>query len=97
MSAAYYSRGCQSEKLFDGLKIKEDSSFSKISEQIQCFLYKYAGIPACKTVEKWVPRLNRIRRDLKQEYPDVGSILMKKILLKVCRMYISRQDVRFRR
>ncbi len=29
MLAAYYSRGCQSEKLFDGLKIKEDSSFSK--------------------------------------------------------------------
>ena len=45
MLAAYYSRGCQSEKLFDGLKIKEDSSFFKISEQIQCFLYKYAGIP----------------------------------------------------
>ena len=29
MIDAYYSRGCQSEKLFDGLKIKEDSSFSK--------------------------------------------------------------------
>lgn len=30
MLAAYYSRGCQSEKLFDGLKIKEDSSFQNI-------------------------------------------------------------------
>ena len=73
MLAAYYSRGCQSEKLFDGLKIKEDSSFSKYLNKYNVFFINMQEfLSRSKTVEKMVLRLNRIlMRDLKQEYPDV--------------------------
>lgn len=73
MLAAYYSRGCQSEKLFDGLKIKEDSSFSKYLNKYNVFFINMQEfLSRRKTVEKMVLRLNRIlMRDLKQEYPDV--------------------------
>ena len=73
MLAAYYSRGCQSEKLFDGLKIKEDSSFSKyLNKHNVFFINMQEFLSRSKTVEKMVLRLNRIlMRDLKQEYPDV--------------------------
>lgn len=73
MLAAYYSRGCQSEKLFDGLKIKEDSSFSKYLNKYNVFFINMQEfLSRSKTVEKMVLRLNLIlMRDLKQEYPDV--------------------------
>ena len=73
MLAAYYSRGCQSEKLFDGLKIKEDLSFPKYLNKYNVFFINMQEfLSRSKTVEKMVLRLNRIlMRDLKQEYPDV--------------------------
>ena len=73
MLAAYYSRGCQSAKLFDGLKIKEDLSFPKYLNKYNVFFINMQEfLSRSKTVEKMVLRLNRIlMRDLKQEYPDV--------------------------
>ena len=73
MLSAYYSRECDSEKLFEGLEISKESGFKKhLNQYDTIFLNMQEFLSRSKTVEKMVLRLNRIlMRDLKQEYPEV--------------------------
>lgn len=73
MLAAYYSKGCDSHKLFDSLKIAEDENYKThlnkynvISLNIQEFLSRTGDVNAL------ILRLQKmLMRELKNEYPDV--------------------------
>lgn len=73
MLTAYYSRGCDSARLFDGLHISESPSFNEylnsyntISLNMQEFLSRSSN------VSELIERLKSlVMRDLKNEYPNV--------------------------
>ena len=74
MLAAYYSRGCQSEKLFEELKIAKDPSFRQHLNRYNVFFMNMQEfLSRSKTVEKMILRISQLlMRDLKQEYPDIA-------------------------
>ena len=74
MLAAYYSRGCQSEKLFEEFKITKDPSFRQHLNRYNVFFMNMQEfLSRSKTVEKMILRINQLlMRDLKQEYPDIA-------------------------
>lgn len=73
MLAAYYSRGCDSEKLFQNLKIAESDSFQEhlnrydvITLNMQEFLSR------SKSMEEMLERVRKlVMRDMKKEYPGI--------------------------
>ncbi len=73
MLAAYYSRGCDCEKLFQGMNIMKDESFHEhlnqynvISLNMQDFLSR------SKSVDDMLKRMTAlVMREIKQEYPEV--------------------------
>ena len=74
MLAAYYSRGCQSEKLFEEFKITKDPSFRQHLNRYNVFFMNMQEfLSRSKTVEKMILRISQLlMRDLKQEYPDIA-------------------------
>ena len=73
MLAAYYSRGCDSEALFDGLKIKNSPDFHDylnrydvIALNMQDFLSRTHHV-----LEMLKLLMQLVTRELKREYPDV--------------------------
>ena len=74
MLAAYYSRGCQSEKLFEEFKITKDPSFRQHLNRYNVFFMNMQEfLSRSKTVEKMIFRISQLlMRDLKQEYPDIA-------------------------
>ena len=44
MLSAYYSRECDSEKLFEGLEISKESGFKRHLNQYDTIFFEYAGI-----------------------------------------------------
>ena len=74
MLAAYYSRGCQSEKLFEEFKIAKDPSFRQHLNRYNVFFMNMQEfLSRSKTVEKMILRISQLlMRDLKQEYPDIA-------------------------
>ena len=74
MLAAYYSRGCQSEKLFEEFKITKDPSFKQHLNRYNVFFMNMQEfLSRSKTVEKMIFRISQLlMRDLKQEYPDIA-------------------------
>ena len=74
MLAAYYSRGCQSEKLFEEFKITKDPSFRQHLNRYNVFFMNMQEfLSGSKTVEKMIFRISQLlMRDLKQEYPDIA-------------------------
>ena len=74
MLAAYYSRGCQSEKLFEEFKIAKDPSFRQHLNRYNVFFMNMQEfLSRSKTVEKMIFRISQLlMRDLKQEYPDIA-------------------------
>ena len=74
MLAAYYSRGCQSEKLFEEFKIAKDPSFRQHMNRYNVFFMNMQEfLSRSKTVEKMILRISQLlMRDLKQEYPDIA-------------------------
>ena len=74
MLAAYYSRGCRSEKLFEGFKIAKTPSFKQHLNRYNVFFMNMQEfLSRSKTVEKMILRINQLlMRDLKQEYPDIA-------------------------
>ena len=73
MLAAYYSRGCQSEKLFEGLKIKKAPSFEKhLNKYNVFFINMQEFLSRTKNIYELLDRMKRlVLRDLKREYPNV--------------------------
>ena len=74
MLVAYYSRGCQSEKLFEEFKITKDPSFRQHLNRYNVFFMNMQEfLSRSKTVEKMIFRISQLlMRDLKQEYPDIA-------------------------
>lgn len=77
MLAAYYSRGCDSEKLFQKLKIAVSESFHKyINQYDTLFLNMQEFLSRRCTVNEMIERIKGlVLRDLKREYPDRKSVV----------------------
>ena len=73
MLTAYYSRGCDSEKLFENLEISKDESFQKYRNQYNTIsLNMQEFLSRSDHVESLIERLKRaVIRELKKEYPTV--------------------------
>ena len=73
MLAAYYSRGCNSRGLFQGLKVSEDKSFDKYLNKYDVIMLNMQEF--LSRTQDIVKMLNHMKkmvvRDLKKEYPDV--------------------------
>ena len=78
MLCAYYDKNCNSDSLFDGLKIKDDSSYSKHLNKYNVIYLDMTNIKAKTTTKKFVSFLNKILIDeLHSAFPHVkkGSSL----------------------
>lgn len=73
MLAAYYSRGCDSEKLFLGLDIGKDADFKKnLNKYDVIFLNVQEFLSRSEDVDTLVQRVKKLLlRELRMEYPDV--------------------------
>ena len=75
MLVAYYSRGCDSGRLFSGLKAEEDASFmghlnrhNVIRWDVQRFVESKSGY------DRFIDDIeDRVIRDLKREFPECGD------------------------
>nr|WP_305137727.1 AAA family ATPase [uncultured Schaedlerella sp.] len=75
MLAAYYSKGCNSEKLFADLKIRDAGSFSvHLNRHNVIFLNIQRFLSRAKSARELVPYLEtRVLKELKQAYPSEVS------------------------
>jgi len=73
MLAAYYSRGCNSVELFQGLKIaKADSFFKHLNKYDVILLNMQEFLSRSKSMDEMLERLRKlVMREIKKEYPDV--------------------------
>ena len=73
MLSAYYSRGCDSKKLFHSFEIAKDKDFEKYLNQYNTiFLNMQEFLSRSYNVEKLIERVKKlVIRDLKMEYPEV--------------------------
>ena len=73
MLTAYYSRGCDSKKLFHSFEIEKDKDFEKYLNQYNTiFLNMQEFLSRSYNVEKLIERVKKlVIRDLKMEYPEV--------------------------
>lgn len=74
MLEAYYDCGCDSHALFDDLEIAKDPDYEKHMNQYNVLYLDITGFMADTTLAE-LPRyiLNRILRDVRNEYPDLGE------------------------
>ena len=73
MLSAYYSRECDSEKLFEGLEISKESGFKKhLNQYDTIFLNMQEFLSRSRDVYDLLERMKKlVLRDMKREYPDV--------------------------
>lgn len=73
MLEAYYSRGCDSEKLFENYKIAQCESFKKHLNQYDVItLNMQEFLSRSKTMDEMISRIKKlVMRDIKKAYPDV--------------------------
>ena len=73
MLSAYYSRECDSEKLFEGLEISKGSGFKKhLNQYDTIFLNMQEFLSRSGNVDKLIDRIKKlVIRELKAEHPDV--------------------------
>ena len=73
MLTAYYSRGCDSKKLFHSFEIAKDKDFEKYLNQYNTiFLNMQEFLSRSHNVEELIDRVKKlVIRDLKMEYPEV--------------------------
>lgn len=73
MLTAYYSRGCDSKELFQGLKIAEDKDFEKhLNKYNTIFINVQEFLSRTSDIYKLIDRIQRIvLRDIQREYPEV--------------------------
>ena len=73
MLTAYYSRGCDSRDLFQGLKIAEADSFEKHMNQYDVvFLNMQEFLSRSRSTDELIERIKKlVLRDLLKAFPDV--------------------------
>lgn len=73
MLTAYYSRGCDSEELFQNLKIAKSDSFkTHLNRYDVIFLNMQEFLSRSKSMKEMLARIRKIvMRDIKKEYPDI--------------------------
>lgn len=73
MLMAYYSRGCDSEALFEGLKITAADSFLKhLNKYDVITLNMQEFLSRSRSVGEMIERIRKlVMRDAKKEYPDI--------------------------
>ncbi len=73
MLTAYYSRGCDSRRLFAGYKVSESVDFEKhLNQYDTIFLNIQEFLSRSRDVREMTDRIRKIvLRDLKKEYPDI--------------------------
>ena len=73
MLSAYYSKGCDSERLFSGLEIAKDRNFTKhLNKYDTIFLNMQEFLSRSDNIQELLLRIKKIViRDLKNQYPDV--------------------------
>lgn len=73
MLTAYYSRGCNSTELFQGLKIaKADSFLEHLNKYDVISLNMQEFLSRSKSMDEMLERLRKlVMREVKKEYPDV--------------------------
>ncbi len=73
MLTAYYSRGCDSRKLFSKYKISKSSDFEKhLNQYDTIFLNMQEFLSRSRDIDGMIDRIKKIvLRDLKKEYPDI--------------------------
>lgn len=73
MLVAYYSRGCDSKELFQGLKIaKADSFLEHLNKYDVIMLNMQEFLSHSKSMDEMIQRLEKlVMREIKREYPDV--------------------------
>lgn len=73
MLTAYYSRGCDSKELFQGLKIAEDQDFEKhLNQYNTIFINVQEFLSRTSDIYKLIDRIQRIvLRDIQREYPEI--------------------------
>lgn len=73
MLTAYYSRGCDSKELFQGLKIaKEENFLEHLNRYNVITLNMQEFLSRSKSMEEMLERINKlVMREVKKEYPDV--------------------------
>lgn len=73
MLIAYYSRGCDSESLFQGLKLAQKQDFQKnLNKYDVIFLNMQEFLSRSKDIHEMINRINQlVMRDFKKEYRNV--------------------------
>ena len=73
MLTAYYSRGCDSKELFQGLKISKDKDFEKyLNKYDTIFINVQEFLSRTSDIYKLIDRIQKIvLRDIQREYPEV--------------------------
>ena len=73
MLAAYYSRGCSSESLFQNFKIAKNSTFKQhLNQYNTIFLNMQEVLSRSKSIGDMLERIKKlVLRELLVEYPDV--------------------------
>lgn len=82
MLAAYYSRGCDSRELFQGLKISGNEYFGRYLNQYDVIMLNMQEfLSRTRDVMEMLERLKRmVVRDLEKEYPDVDYFDTKDVI-----------------
>lgn len=72
MLTAYYSRGCDSAELFEGMEISKDKHFNEYRNKYNTiFLNMQEFLSRSENVEELISRINKlVIRDLKKQYPS---------------------------
>ena len=93
MLAAYYSRGCDSRKMFQNLKITHDKSFEHYLNQYNViFINMQEFLSASRTIDKMLTRLQNILiRELKQQYPDTDFFDTEDLISSMQDVYMSQR------
>ena len=73
MLSAYYSRGCDSKKLFQGLEIAEDPDFEKhLNKYNTIFINVQEFLSRTNGTNKLTDRIQKIvLQDIQNEYPEI--------------------------
>ena len=73
MLASYFSRGCNADSLFGGLKIADSEQYRQHLNKHDVIFISFNEIPRhCKSYEDYIDRIEgKLIKDLTESYPDV--------------------------
>lgn len=94
MIAAYYSRGCDSEKLFSGLKIASDPDYRKHLNQYNViYIDMNSEYQNCDKKSRMIAALKSdIKSEIVKEYPDIGILKNHSLAKSIQRVYEETGD-----